>query len=456
MRWFRSLFWKIFLAIWLSSLVVLAVTVLVISQLAEEERYKSLLAERAQTRAEQLVEVFERAGHEGLKELHDERQRWRRHRLGPPDDEFDRPPPPPDARFGPRPPPPPLIRIYEQQSGLQVFGPPKRRADPREPLKLSVISGSGRSYRVEVSWRRKAAPFKYLFRFVLSYQVVMILVASAMAAGLLTWLVVRPLNRLRRHTRDLHQGDLGSRAGRRLSGRRDEIGDLTREFNFMADYVERTLTGGQKLLQDVSHELRAPLARLQVAAGLAEQRLGEGDRIAARINRECDQLDRLIDEILSLSRLDSVEAAGEPFELAELLAELREDAAFSAPQRALHWPAPECLCRVAGNRQLLLRALGNILNNALKHTPDDAALHVQLERQPQQCVIRFRDEGPGVDATLLERLFEPFVRAGSDADGYGLGLSIARRAVERLGGRIRARNHPDGGLEVAIELPLSE
>ena len=471
MSWFRSLFWKIFLAIWLSSIVMLAATVLVVSQMSEREKIHSWLIESVQLNAEQLVEEYERF--DGLSNRRQrfyyfrfkrsfysrwddhERSDRRRDRY-----DYDRDDDHDHDRGGwfkkrfPKP-EPPRIRIYDLENEQRIYGgPPKHRREAK-PLKLEISSESGRNYRVEIAPLESDSSFRHLFRFFVSYQIVVILLASALASILLTWLIVRPLNRLQAHTRDLHQGDLSSRAGEKLSRRRDEIGELAREFNHMADYVEQTLVGGQKLLQDVSHELRAPLARLQVAAGLAEQKLGEDDRLAIRINQECDQLNRLIDEILSLSRLDAQPLDDDSYDLAELLAELHDDIRFTAPERPLFWPeAGQVRLQLPGNRGLLQRALNNVLTNALRHTPERAALHLAVKQKKGQVVLTFRDEGPGVEEALLSQLFEPFVRADSKGDGYGLGLSIARRAVERLKGQISLRNHPEGGLEVMIRLPL--
>ncbi|MCV6590657.1 MAG: HAMP domain-containing histidine kinase [Marinobacterium sp.] len=509
-RRLRSLFWKIFLAIWLSSLVVMGVSLALFSQMSERDRLNDWLLDSVRLNAEQLVDEYERQ--DGLSER---RQRYYSHRFergffkrwersdrrwkydhdkgdwrdkgdghdkgdwhdrgDRRHDEYDRKterhrehagtfsvlPDEMRKRLMPR------IRIYDEQCDKQIFGGPPRPKREQKPHTLNITSQSGHVYRVEVAMLEQRSPLRYMLGMILSYQVVVILLGSALASVLLSWLIIRPLNQLRVHTRDIHQGDLGSRAGQKLSRRRDELGDLAREFNQMADYVEQTLMSGQRLLQDVSHELRAPLARLQVASGLAEQKLGEGDRLAVRINQECEQLNRLIDEILTLSRLDAQPLDSESWELAELLRELADDIRFTAPQRVLHWPEvltdeEACIARLPGNRALVQRALNNILSNVLRHTPSDAAIWLQADSHPRQpggqrqLTLVLRDNGPGVDEALLPMLLEPFVRAEENkSEGYGLGLSIARRAVERLGGRISLRNHPDGGLEVTLVLPLS-
>lgn len=475
MKWFRSLFWKIFLAVWSSTLLVLVMALVLVSQMNERDRLNDWLLDSVRLNAEQLVEEYER--NDGLSKRsqryysyrfargffkrlergrhdwddrdHDDRRRDDHRRDDRHHDRKRSLPPEMKADLMPR------IRVYDIDRDRRIFGRRPRPESEQTPHHLSITSESGRAYRVEVALKERRSPFGHLMKFFLSYQIAVILLGSALASILLSWLIIRPLNRLRDHTRDLHQGDLASRAGQQLSRRRDELGELAREFNSMADYVEQTLVGGQRLLQDVSHELRAPLARLQVAAGLAEQKLGEGDRLAGRINQECDQLNRLIDEILSLSRLDAQPLDNEPFELAQLLRELYDDIRFSAPERVLEWPDEGPLLELPGNRALLHRALNNVLTNALRHTPTEATICVTVSRDAQQLTLVIRDTGPGVDEALLPTLLEPFVRAEENkADGYGLGLSIARRAVERLKGRISLRNHPEGGLEVTLQLPL--
>ena len=269
----------------------------------------------------------------------------------------------------------------------------------------------------------------------------------------MTWMIVRPVNRLRSHAQVLYSGDLSARSDAKLNSRKDEIGELAREFDRMAEFVEQTLNANQRLLQDVSHELRAPLARLQAASGLAEQQLGEDSALMQRINRETDRLNQLIGEILSLSRIDTIEVTGEPFQLETLIEELQDDYRFSAPQRQLRFQAPAGLPPLSLNRQLLHRVLDNLISNAVKYTPEESAIDVTVNRSAQELQISVRDHGNGVDDQALPRLFEAFYRQSSDSAGYGLGLSIVSRIINRLGGSVTAQNHPEGGLEVILELP---
>ncbi|WP_020679467.1 ATP-binding protein [Marinobacterium rhizophilum] len=427
MKWYRSLYWKIFLAIWLSSVLVIVATVLIVGSMASHERDAEVQEARAYALAERILERYE----EGKR--------------------LDRFPRNKRSRGIPG------IRIVELHGREPVIDTlPRHGPGARPELTFELVSESGRSYRVQVGAWPPQEPFGRFVGLLVSVQIVLILLVSALTSLVLTWLVVRPLKRLRLHTRALSEGDLSVRTDQKLAVRGDEIGELAREFDTMADYVERTLGASQRLMQDVSHELRAPLARLQAAAGLLEQRLGEGDPLLQRLNRECDRIDRLITEILSLSRLEALESVSEVFNVRELVMELKEDIRFQQPDRPLSIELPQS-CRVRGNRQLLERALGNVFNNALKHTPAGAAIEMRHSLVGTTHELRIRDHGPGVAAEALQQLFDPFFRQRSDtrSDGYGLGLSIARRALRILGGSIEARNHPQGGLELLIRLPVA-
>lgn len=428
MNWHRKLFWKIFLVIWLISAAGTGLAVIGILNMAEERQSKELLETRALGQARLMLEWEDRGDH--------------RHH----DDDDDH-----DARRRMIP-----LWIFDAETGVQLQGPDRRPPRESSALSFAMEGLQGEPLKVVVHAPRGGLYLKKILGFLVSVQAVIVLLVSALAALFLSWLIIRPINQLRAHAKDLyHNQNLSTRASSRLSQRRDEIGELSREFNAMAGYVEDTLTAQQRLLQDVSHELRAPLARLQVAAGLAEQRLGEDDPTAGRINRECEKLDGLIDKILSLSRLDQVDPSGEPFELLELLEELRADVDFTQPERPVQVSVEPAGLRLALNDELLRGAVSNLISNALKYTPADSPLALRAVRSSTGLKLSLRDRGPGVSEDLLARITDPFVRGGDSCDGYGLGLSITRRAVERLGGSLVLANHPDGGLECVISLPRS-
>lgn len=444
-RWYRRVFWKIFLSVWLTSFLVVALTAFMVGHLAEKERYIEVLRTKALGQAELIIDRYERTGK--LPRPPKKRDYWREHQHDDWDRDRDDDHYRSDRRFFPL-----KMQISKTPSGQMILGK-ELKGRFNNPMILKFESDRGNRYKVVVETDLRRTLLAKVFGFLLSVQIMLLIVVSALAALLISWIVVRPINRLRQHTRDLYNGDLSARTDDKLSRRGDEIGELSREFNRMAEYVEQTLQSNQRLLQDVSHELRAPLARLQMAAGLAEQRVSEADRaVIERINLECERINRLIDEILSLSRLEQMESAGEPFLIQEVIDGLVTDYRFSAPDYPINWNGSGH-CSVLGNRELLERALTNILGNAVKHTPVGTEIDIVTEQQQGHCLITVADHGPGLSEAQLQRIFQPFYRVSEEHNGYGLGLSIARRAIARLGGEIEALSNPDEGLTFKIRLP---
>jgi two-component system sensor histidine kinase CpxA len=264
-----------------------------------------------------------------------------------------------------------------------------------------------------------------------------------------------PLRGLRRALEKFGRGDLGVRY--HLT-RRDEIGELTQAFNRMADQINTLLTAERRLLQDVSHELRSPLARLGFAVELART---SPDHEAAlkRIHKEADRLNNLVDELLQLTRAEGDPGARniEDVDLVDLLGELAADCTLEANATGCRLAVGgERSLVVTGDRELLRRACENVMRNAIRHAPPGSAVEVELARHDGRAEIIVRDHGPGVPREALSEIFEPFFRVegdrGRSSGGVGLGLAIARRAVELHQGHITAFN-ADPGLIVAIELP---
>jgi signal transduction histidine kinase len=264
-----------------------------------------------------------------------------------------------------------------------------------------------------------------------------------------------PLRGLRRAVEKFGQGDLSVRYH---LARRDEIGELAKAFNRMADQIATLLSAERRLLQDVSHELRSPLARLGFAVELAKT---SPDRETAlgRIHKEADRLNHLVDELLQLTR-----AEGDPgarnladVDVSKLLQELVADCVLEADAAGCRLRlAGERAVVVTGDRELLRRACENILRNAIRHAPAGSEVEVQLAQHGDWAEVSVRDHGTGVPREALSEIFKPFYRVEGDRDrssgGIGLGLAIARRAVELHQGRVTAFN-ANPGLVVAIELP---
>ena len=286
---------------------------------------------------------------------------------------------------------------------------------------------------------------------------------GALCFGLARYLTAPALT-LSRAARRFAQGDLAARVGPQIGGRRDELGALGRDFDLMASSIEAQRASERRLLGDISHELRSPLARLQVALDLADQGADAQTRTyLVRIEEEVEELGALIGQLLTLTRLENAgaEALGqERVDVAALVAEVCADADFeaSASGRTVELAHTQATS-VRGNGALLKSAIENVVRNALIHAPQSSHVRVSLQIEADQAVIRVRDWGEGVPAESLDQLFAPFYRVALARDrqsgGTGLGLSITQRAIASHGGSVRASNAQGGGLEVELRLPLS-
>jgi two-component system, OmpR family, sensor kinase len=289
-------------------------------------------------------------------------------------------------------------------------------------------------------------------------------------SALLAWYLTHPINRLRGGFDRLAHGDLSVRLKPAMGRRRDEIADLAGDFDSMAERLEQLVQARDRLLHDVSHELRSPLARLNMAVGLVRQTPNPTperiEETLARIEKETARLDVLVGELLTLARVESgppqldgyieVESmvrtvvTDARFEAEASGVEVRTNVESAADDRVSH--------TVRGDAELTRRALENIVRNALRFSARGQAVQVNLDAdEAGRCfVLRVADEGPGVPDEGLSVMFEPFARlqAAQQGNGYGLGLAIARRTIQAQGGTITARNRPNRGLEVEVRLPF--
>jgi signal transduction histidine kinase len=288
--------------------------------------------------------------------------------------------------------------------------------------------------------------------------------ASLLFAALLAWYFSRPIRSLRQAFEAASHGDLTPRFAHITTKRGDELSDLGRDFDRMTARLRSLMDGQTRLLHDVSHELRSPLARLQAAIGLAHQQPEKAHSSMERIERECIRMDKLVGELLTLSRLEAgaLNTPAEEISMAELLEEIVADAEFEA---ASHGRAIELNgvadVAVSGHADLLARAIENIVRNAIKHSPAGGLVRVELlaDEAAEHLRIRVLDRGPGVATADLQAIFEPFFRssgAPKDVEGHGLGLAIAQQVVQAHGGAIAACNRVDGGLCVEVTLPIAQ
>nr|WP_277603509.1 ATP-binding protein [Bowmanella dokdonensis] len=283
-----------------------------------------------------------------------------------------------------------------------------------------------------------------------------ILLTSAGLCALLAWSLLRPIGNLREATRAMARGDLQARAVK-VASRQDEVGQLGREFNHMAEQLQRLVDSQKRILADISHELRSPLARLQVAIGIAQQEGNEDSVHLLRIEQEAGRIDRMLEDVLTLARLDSGQQHlhWEIQSLEALLGQLCDDIRFEAraygKELTVQYPGE---IKVRVDIRLFLSALENVLRNALKYAR--ARIGLTITASGNGLAIRILDDGPGVADDQLSRLFDPFYRVSSarnrETGGTGLGLAIAAGAIASQGGTIVASNRAEGGLCVAIHL----
>ena len=331
---------------------------------------------------------------------------------------------------------------------------------------------------------------------------IMHLLAVILTGGLFCYWLARhltsPIAKLRAATQELANGNLSARVVPAMGKRRDELALLGADFDLMAEKIESLINSQRRLLGDISHELRSPLARLNVALELARQRAGADAASALeRIQHEAENLNEMIGQLLALTRLESG-AEGlkkTAFDLVELVTATTDDAQFEAgsSNRSVRLKT-NGRCTTVGNELLLRRAIENVVRNAVQYTAEGTEVEVELDclagsgveesdaevsntknkaqasrssrlgsesdANQRLAVITVRDHGAGVPENALVEIFRPFYRVDDardrEAGGVGLGLAITDRAVRLHGGSVEAANEPTGGLVVTIVLPITE
>jgi signal transduction histidine kinase len=285
------------------------------------------------------------------------------------------------------------------------------------------------------------------------------LFAATVMSLLLARYVASPIVRLQKASRALAAGALDTRVGAPFTTRGDEVGTLARDFDAMAERIQELVTAKETLLRDVSHEFRSPLARIRMALALAERRAGaQSQPDLARIEREAERLDALVGQVMTLTRLRTTDAPRrDAVRLDTLVGEVVDDARFEYPDANLKLTAASAIS-LLGDADGLKSAIENVVRNAMIYGDRTKPIEVKAESNGGVATVRVLDSGPGVPAGELERIFEPFYRTDKSRDhrqdGQGIGLAITSRVTELHGGKVTARNRAEGGLEIAIELPL--
>ena len=321
--------------------------------------------------------------------------------------------------------------------------------------------GNGEKYALLVQWDRpRPTPFFGEARY--SYMRLLGLILTAIAVCyIFARYLSSPIVKLSEATKQLAAGNLQTRVAPEIGTRGDEIGKLGKDFDEMAERIESLITSQKRLSRDVSHELRSPLARLNVALELAKQKGNvETQTLLDRIEREARQLNEMISQILQLSRLESQSETIErkQVDLCRLIEKIVADANFEAAAQNKKVVIKENTdCEIYGNEALLRSAIENVLRNALRYTGD--VVEVFLSRDKSEIVVKIRDYGKGVAEEELKKIFTPFYRVSEARErksgGIGLGLAIAEQAAQTHKGKISAQNAEGGGLIVEIKLPYS-
>ncbi len=341
----------------------------------------------------------------------------------------------------------------------------KLRKDRIRVSQRKLAAADGRSYTLITAARR---PPRTLFapgpRGV-EMRLLVAAVVSALVSLLLARYLAAPLGQLSRASRQLATGDLSVRVGAPMDRRKDEFGQLALDMDEMAGRLQASQQANQRLLRDVSHELRSPLARLRVALEIARNK--DQNQVSVELDRielEAERLEKLVDEVLSLLRESSTpqQLNKQHFDLAELLQDIVETVNFemgNGSQVVLESTAP---LPIDADRVLLWRVFENLLRNALIHGGENGAVLVSATfSTDQEFIISVKDSGPGIAEQHLEQIFEPFYRideararsSTGQSAGHGLGLAIAASAVRRHGGNITAGNRNGGGLHIQVMLP---
>src|SRR5882757_6271903 len=459
----RNLFLKIFLWFLLTFVIVVVAVVTVTVSTRSDERIRNEISTKASLylplEARQAVEIYEREGESGLK-LHFDRLRASR-----------------------------IVKPYLfNENGKEVTGHIPSAAvieiikdakkDAPTVGKLTgrngfaaqkVIGPSGKEYTVLIMGFDPT--FSLLVRELGSKTLFSVLAVLLVGGVFCFWLarhIANPVVQLSETATRIADGWLDARGDKSIRLRRDEIGRLGLSFDRMAERIESLVRGQQRLLGDVSHELRSPLARLSVAEGLLRQcPPEERTEYLDRIELEVEHLDRLIGQLLTLARIDSGADSSrkEKTELSSLIQEVAADGNFEAQGRccAVRVDSMDA-CTTTGTGEQLRRAIENVVRNAIRYTLPNTEIGISIRRRyspaPAMAVIQVRDRGFGVKEEHLEKIFLPFYRVpsinGEQAGGAGLGLAITERIVRMYGGSVGATNAPDGGLIVKLELPLVE
>src|SRR5713101_5666071 len=455
----RSLFFKIFLSFWISTILIITILALTAEtrRSAEvHESWRNMFTGVTTVNAYTFAQAYESQGCEGLRQQQKSLEQTTH-----------------------------LQSYFLDDSGNPLCGQPPNGVPKEAKEAANRVSQTGSvefitADRPRVAAKRIVTAEGDAYRFVVmlpppqirlwTWAALQRLMIAVPISGLVCFVLARyltaPITRLRSAAQQIAQGDLSARAGAKTGKPGDEVGQLVGDFNHMAERLEILIGAQQRLIRDISHELRSPLTRLVLALGLARQNDNGNQAALDRMEKETERLNEMIERLLTLSRLESATEPPpkSPVSLTELMKTILADVEIEAKMRncSIQYNAPRDYA-IAANFELLRSALENVMRNAIRYTAEGSTVEVSAERThstpPLEVVIRVRDHGPGVPEAELQNLFRPFYRLDASRErqtgGVGLGLTIAERAVKLHGGSIQAKNCPTGGLILEIHLPIS-
>lgn len=332
------------------------------------------------------------------------------------------------------------ITLFVPESGHSRHGPPHRMGQHDRPPPAPLLR----------PLRSRRLPF---------WPITASVLVSLLFAAIIARYFSKPIHVLHTAFDKGAKGDLTSDVSDQMGNRSDAFSDLGKNFDSMASRLSKLLMGQKRLLNHVSHELRSPLSRIQIAIGLAKQNSDKIPSSLDRIQLESERMDQLIGELLQLSKLESGVSAlnKEKVNLSHLLQDMLDDASFEAAEKQVTVNSDlESNCLLSCDAELIYRAIENIVRNAIKYTHPETQIYVSLKRVNAQLRIEVIDQGAGVADSALEEIFHPFVRTNhaQPKHGYGIGLALAKQVIEAHAGIIKAENNTgQAGLKITIFLP---
>ncbi len=451
----RKLYWKIFLSFWLATILIIVTTAWVTSEIAQKSSTPAREREFMDSYANAAVTTFEAGQREALIKWLDKTELSKHMHLF-------------------------LLTQHGDIIGNQVAPPIVKQISSHFVddqlddgiyksghliVSHEILSTSGVAYRLAAVSEKPLLHFVQIPWAGLTLRLLIAIFISGLICYMLSIYLTKPLRSLRLAAISLATGNLNTRVGRFAGHNSDEIAELSYEFDSMAEQLETLIKSKQRLLQDISHELRSPLARLQIAIELGRQKSGHLAAIEfERMETECIRLNTLIGEALDFARLDKSTNTLKkiPVDLPALLSGIIKDANYEFGKNIPRVIVNKIdACQLMLDERLIHRAIENILRNALRYSPPDKVVVISLHHDVAKklVIIDIEDNGPGVPEDQLTKIFNPFYRVDTarekKAGGYGLGLAIAKKAIELHEGEVQTSNRTQGGLLVRIILPCA-